>query len=50
MAVADTAVPSEQNTQATTGNVWPLAGLFLALLVNAVWIGLLGYCVLRLII
>jgi hypothetical protein len=50
MAIADTAVPSQQNTQVIRDNIWPLAGLFLALLVNAAWIGFLGYCVVRLII
>jgi hypothetical protein len=50
MAIADTAVPSQQNTQVIRDNIWPLAGLFLALLVNAAWIGFLAYCVVRLII
>jgi hypothetical protein len=50
MAIADTAVPSQRSTQVCTSDIWPLAGLFLALLVNAAWIGFLGYCVVRLII
>jgi hypothetical protein len=50
MAIADTAVPSQRSTQVCTSDIWSLAGLFLALLVNAAWIGFLGYCVVRLII
>jgi Trk-type K+ transport system membrane component len=50
MAPAETAVSPEQNAQVTTNNLWSLAGLILACLVNAAWIGFLGYCVVSLII
>jgi hypothetical protein len=29
--------------------VWPLIGLGLAFMVNAAWIGFLGYCLLKLV-
>jgi hypothetical protein len=50
MATEVTAVSSEQNTLVSSSNVWLLAGLILAGLVNAAWIGFLGYCIVSLII
>jgi hypothetical protein len=49
MAIAETAVPSKQSAQVGADDIWPLAGLFLAMLVNVAWIGFLSFWVLRLI-
>lgn len=51
MAVSEIAALSKQSTQVVTRmrTALPLAGIVLALLVNAAWIAFLGYWLLRLI-
>jgi hypothetical protein len=52
VAISETAAPIKQSRAQNfvqMRNALPLAGLFLALLVNAAWIGLLGYGILWMI-
>lgn len=51
MSFVETAVTAAEGAsiRARVTNVLPLAGLGLALIANAIWIGFLGYCVLKLV-
>jgi hypothetical protein len=51
MSVVGTAVPAAQSAsiRARFSNVLPLAGIALALIANAAWVGFLAYCIVRLI-
>jgi hypothetical protein len=51
MAMSETAALSSQIRTVGTKrrSVFPLIGLGLAVMVNAAWIGFLGYCLLKLV-
>jgi hypothetical protein len=51
MSVVETTVPAGQgaSVRARFSNVLPLAGIALALIVNAAWVSFLAYCIVRLI-
>jgi hypothetical protein len=51
MSAVETAAPTAESTslRARFSNVLPLAGIAMALIVNAAWVGLLVYCIVRLI-
>jgi hypothetical protein len=51
MSVVETAAPAMENAsiRARFSNVLPVAGIVLALIANAAWIGFLAYCIAKLI-
>jgi hypothetical protein len=51
MSIAETTAPPAESTsiRARVSSTLPVAGICLALVVNAAWVGFLGYCVLKLI-
>ena len=50
MSAAEQVTPPASNSRSLIERAWPLAGLGLALVTNAVWIGFLGYWVGRLVL
>ena len=50
MSAAEQVTPPASNSRSLIERAWPLAGLGLALVTNAVWIGFLEYWVGRLVL
>jgi hypothetical protein len=51
MSIVETTAPPAETTSIRAGvsSALPIVGIGLALIVNAAWVGFLGYCIVKLI-
>jgi hypothetical protein len=51
MSIVETTAPAAESTsiRARVSSALPIVGIGVALLVNAAWVGFLGYCIVKLI-
>jgi len=49
MSIVETTAPEGTSTRTRVSSALPLLGICLGLIMNAVWVAFLGYCILKLI-